>query len=126
MKTLLDNIEIESEYIGNAAWRPFSSHRSDKWEVSLYRGESKISVDFHLGEGNDGREPEPIEVIYSLLCDGQAGSLSFEDFCSDFGYDTDSRRAYATWEACGVNAGKLRVLFAPDEIAELEVEFVNY
>lgn len=126
MKTLLDNIEIESEYIGNAVWRPVGSHRSDKWEVWLYRGEAKISVDFYLGEGHNGRAPELVEVVYSLLCDYQAGSMSFEDFCGDYGYDTDSRKAFATWEACGVNAGKLGKLFSADEIAELEVEFTDY
>ena len=126
MKTLLDNIEIQSEYIGNAVWRPFGSHRSDKWEVWLYRGEAKISFDFYLGEGNNGREPELKEVIYALLSDSYAGSISFEDFCSEFGYDTDSRRAYTTWERCGVNARKLRVLFTPEEIADLEEDFFNY
>lgn len=126
MKSILDSIEIESEYIGNAAWRPFSSHRSDKWEVFLYRGNNKISVDFYLGEGNDGREPKLKEVIYALLSDSQAGSMSFENFCSEFGHDTDFRRAYATWEACGVSAEKLGKLFSPDEIEQLEEEFINY
>ena len=126
MKSILKEIEIESEYIGNAAWRPFSSHRSDKWEVSLYRGENKIFVEFHLGEGCEGREPELKEVIYALLNDSYAGSIRFEDFCSEFGYDTDSRRAFATWEACKVTREKLGKLFSPDEIAEFEVEFQDY
>lgn len=126
MKTLLDNIEIESDFIGNAAWRPFSSHRSDKWEVWLYRGEAKIMIEFHLGEGNDGRAPELKEVIFALLSDSYAGGLSFEDFCSDFSYNTDSRRAYATWEDCVTSGDKLRVLFTPEEIEQLEVEFAEY
>lgn len=126
MKNILDSIELESEYIGNAAWRPFSSHRSDKWEASLYRGEAKISVDFYLGEGHEGREPEIKEVIYALLNDSYAGSLSFHGFCREFGYNTDSMRAFATWEGCKVSAEKLGKLFSPDEIEQLEVEFADY
>lgn len=126
MKSILKEIQIESEYIGNAVWRPFGSYRSDKWEVTLYRGESKITVEFHLGEGREGREPELKEVILALLNDSQAGELSFEDFCSHCGYDTDSRRAYATWEVCGRTREKLGVLFSPDEIDLLEVEFTEY
>lgn len=126
MKSILENVVIESEYIGDAAWRPFSTHRSDKWEASLYRGEAKIFVEFYLGEGHNGREPELKEVVYALLNDSYAGSLIFDDFCSEFGYDTDSRRAFATWEDCERHARKLRVLFSPEEIAELEVEFAEY
>ena len=131
MKNILENIEIESEYIGNAVWRPFSSHRFDKWEVFLHRRKSdSVHVfflgDFHLGEGNNGREPELREVIFALLSDGQAGSLSFEDFCFDFGYDTDSRRAFAVWEACKESGEKLRKIFSSVEIEHLELEFTDY
>ena len=125
MKNILDSIEISSEYIGNGKWGA-DKWRSDKWEVCLYRGAYKITVEFFLGEGNNGRAPELKEVVFALLNDAQAGELSFEDFCSDFGYDTDSRRAYATWEACKENREKLLAIFSPDEIAELEVDFENY
>ena len=126
MKKILENVEIKSEFIGNAVWRPFSSFRSDKWECWLSRGDNKIFVVFHLGEGHEGREPELKDVIHALLSDSYAGSLSFEDFCEEFGYDTDSRRAYATWEDCERHARKLRVLFTPEEIEQLEAEFINY
>jgi len=46
------------------------------------------------------REPEAPEVLDCLLSDGSSGRQSFEDFCSDFGYDTDSRRCERTWKAC--------------------------
>ena len=36
----------------------------------------------------------------SILDDALAGRESFENFCSEFGYDTDSRRGYAIWKAC--------------------------
>ena len=125
MKSILENVIIESEYIGNAVWG-VDKWRSDKWEVSLYRDDAEIMIEFHLGEGNDGRGPEPADVIYALLSDSYAGSLSFEEFCAEYGYETDSRRAYATWEDCGRNARKLRVLFSEEEIRQLEVEFADY
>jgi hypothetical protein len=44
--------------------------------------------------------PTVREVLSCLASDVTAGEVSFEDFCADFGYDTDSRRAYKTWESC--------------------------
>lgn len=46
-------------------------------------------------------------------------SDSFMEFCGDFGYDEDSRRAYAAFERCSKFARELRDFFTPDEITEL-------
>ena len=44
--------------------------------------------------------PSLLEVCYSLAMDAQSGQESFADFCSNFGYEEDSRKAEATWRAC--------------------------
>jgi hypothetical protein len=57
--------------------------------------------------------PQAADVLYSLLLDSSAASQSFESWASEFGYDTDSRKAEATYRACQQNADKLaRVLDA--------------
>ena len=43
---------------------------------------------------------DALDVVHCLISDMDAGSLSFKDFCGDFGYDEDSRKAFATWETC--------------------------
>lgn len=55
--------------------------------------------------------PHPADVLHSLIADSSATGQSFADWCSDFGYDTDSRKAFATYEACQQNADKLARLF---------------
>lgn len=56
-------------------------------------------------------KPEPASVLHSILLDSEACSQSFAHWCMDYGYDEDSRKAYATYEACQKNADKLaRVL----------------
>ena len=42
---------------------------------------------------------------------------SFEDWCSNYGYDTDSRKAFATWEACRATMPKVRA-FLGDKFDE--------
>jgi hypothetical protein len=66
------------------------------------------------------------DVIFSLLTDWQGGRETFEDFCSSFGYDEDSRKAYKIWEACKKSGEKLQKLFSADEIEELEEAFRDY
>lgn len=41
---------------------------------------------------------------------------AFEDFCSEFGYDTDSRRAEKTYQGCVEEYFKVCAIFSPDEL----------
>lgn len=57
------------------------------------------------------KAPEPASVLHSLLLDSDACNQSFANWCRDYDYDEDSRKAYATYEACQKNADNLaRVL----------------
>ncbi len=49
---------------------------------------------------NDNAFVDPCGVIHSLLFDSQAGQETFSNFCSNCGYEEDSRKALATWEKC--------------------------
>lgn len=44
--------------------------------------------------------PQSLDVLQSLGSDAQLGLDTFEDFCGNLGYDTDSRKALKAWEAC--------------------------
>lgn len=57
------------------------------------------------------RRPKKRELLACLALDAQMGDQTFEDFAADFGYDTDSRKAYATWEACRTLLEDLRAVF---------------
>lgn len=61
------------------------------------------------------KAPHAADVLYSLLMDGSALDQSFDEWCADFGYDTDSRKAERIFDACRDNARKLRRLF--DQVA---------
>ena len=49
--------------------------------------------------------PSLEEVLDSLRLDWSLAHQSFDDFCFELGYDPDSRKAYAIYEAC-VNIGR--------------------
>lgn len=52
--------------------------------------------------------PEALDVLYSLFIDASIARESFEDWCADLGYDTDSRQALETYLACQESGVKLR------------------
>jgi hypothetical protein len=41
-----------------------------------------------------------LNALYCFVSDAVSGLDSFDEFCRNFGYDTDSREAYQTWQAC--------------------------
>jgi hypothetical protein len=114
------------------------SHRMDNWKCLLVRtfetetlytdktGESKprtytarMTVHFSKGFGLKGAEPTAAEVLDCLASDaaGIENARSFEDWCSEYGYDTDSRRAEKTFKTCEHQASRLKT-FLGDELFE--------
>ena len=66
-----------------------------------------------------GNVPSPAEVLACISGDCHCPE-TFDDFCSEYGYDTDSRQAYATWERCLAFSEKLNHFFTPEEIEALQ------
>ncbi len=52
-------------------------------------------------------DPQLSDVLESLCSDARCGEMEFEEFCNEFGYDADSKRAEQTWEECQRMAEKL-------------------
>lgn len=57
------------------------------------------------------KAPHPADVLHSVILDSDAVGKSFESWCSDFGYDSDSRKAFDTYMACQKNSDKLARVF---------------
>ena len=82
------------------------------WRVTLqnhYTGRHTRTT-YRTGMGIDG-QPDASGVLYSLVLDANAfgDTGTFEGFCAEFGYDTDSRRAEKMFKACGRTFDRLQV-----------------
>ena len=58
-------------------------------------------------------------LLYSILSSISSEydvSPIFKEFCSDFGYEEDSRKAFSLWQRCIEHAQKLQTLFTPKEV----------
>jgi hypothetical protein len=64
--------------------------------------------------------PDATDVLSSLCTDASVlDSSGFEDWASEFGYDTDSRQAESTYRACLEIALKLRAAIGDAALSEL-------
>ncbi|CEF89634.1 hypothetical protein [Pseudomonas phage vB_PaeM_PAO1_Ab17] len=63
--------------------------------------------------------PKAACILSNLILDCDVGGHTFEEFCCDLGYDTDSRKALDTYMACQETTSKLRRFFSQEEIETL-------
>lgn len=80
-----------------------------RFSVTLRYQRRQMTLDFWQGVGIE-REPDALGVLSCLLSDAYAADQLFEEFCAEFGYDDDSRRAERTWRQCVAQTKKLRRL----------------
>lgn len=73
----------------------------DHWAYVLRCGPRRMSGTFSMGSGHAGNEPELDDVLDCLASDaaGYENCPTFEEWASDYGYDTDSRKAEKIFHA---------------------------
>jgi hypothetical protein len=64
-------------------------------------------------------KPEAESLLDCLKLDA-SGPDTFEEWASEYGYDTDSRQAEATFRACQDNSRRLKSLLGREAFAELQ------
>ena len=65
-------------------------------------------------------------LLYSIILDSTSAEQSFESWCAELGYDSDSRKALSTYMACQENSDKLRRVFSPAQIAHIQELLQEY
>lgn len=103
----------------------FTSGKSFK--VTLSYNDKSINFIFHDNYLNESKKED---FIYSLLADAQAYEYNptFESFCYEFGYSSDSIKALKIYKCCKKQYAKLYNLFTTIEVNQLwqELEKSGY
>jgi len=92
------------------------------YRVTLTRKVPKDTLSFDYWDSYSNRHkhrPEDSDILGCLSSDMYCPE-TFEEFCSDYGYDEDSRRAYSTWERVVQFARDIKEFFTEEEFEELE------
>lgn len=115
-KELCRKVRCEATYGNNVDtagddWR----QTANPWMVRLkYRGR-QLTVPFWTGSAITA-DPDAEGVLDCLISDATAydNARDFEDFCAEFGYDTDSRRAERTYRECGALSARVHKFLGDD------------
>jgi hypothetical protein len=100
------------------------SSSMDHWKCVLRRPSHTLTVFFSMGYGHNGKEPTAEEVLDCLASDAASidNTRGFEDWCSDMGFDIDSRKAEQTFKACEHQAARLKTFLEAGLYKELLYE----
>lgn len=133
-----DQITI-SQFIQDAAdiGRPFKfratridarpDRLSDEWSASARHWRITITRDgrqmrVYFSQGSAHTDAPTLEDVLDCLASDAAGinnAAGFDDWCSEYGYDTDSRKAERIYKACARQGAALARLMDADEFDTL-------
>jgi len=119
MKTIIEtksagNIAINSEFLGDKCSNWGDNYNNHK--VKVTNGKKSFSFDFwgSISSPEISSDDENIFAFYCALSDGLAANDSFENFCSEFGYNSDSRKAEKIYKECEKTLRKIERVFSCD------------
>lgn len=112
-----ERITIDCEYVDSNPNMP-DSENMNHWKCKLTRrtvngGRRSMTVYFSMGYGLSGK-PKATDVLDCLASDASSADQDFESWASDYGYDTDSRKAEQTYKTVAVATRKLKAFLGPD------------
>lgn len=108
------------DYLKKAQFGDYSQERYKSERIlhdKLGRNINAYQARKQYGELRDRLKPSQYAI---LSCLDLLYSDSFEEFCNEFGYDTDSRKAEKTYNAMLEQDRNLRRLFTLEELEKLE------
>lgn len=85
----------------------------------------KRVIDWHK-KNDKPCKPSATSVLYSLTMDMQAMHESFNDWCDNYGYDSDSMKAFKTYQDCCEIGKKMVKIFTKADIDTLRDMLQDY
>ncbi len=116
-KATFKQFEIKASYKGNkkAEWSQdnFNNHMIT---VTNLETKEKIRFEFWASIAHPmlKTEHDILNAFYCFVSDAISGNYSFDEFCSEFGYDTDSRQAEKIYRKCIKQYDRLSKIFDGD------------
>lgn len=126
---------ISSKFTGRkaAAWQVNGESNCNHHFVTVKNNQTGAEAQFDFWTALADKDPSTaldkkynlLNAVYCWITDAISGLQSFEEFCSELGYDTDSRKAEATWKACQTATAQAQRVISEDlydfanELAEI-------
>lgn len=107
---------IESTFLKHGKHFIDDKENRDIYKVKIKRGRRSFTVEFGQSLNNSMKNRVRPTYYDILACLQKYDIGSFDDFCSNFGYDTDSRRAERTYKAVCKEYNNMARLFNDEEL----------
>lgn len=109
---------VKLSFIGDPEYRGyFSDDKEERYVFKCKLQRNKLSYTFTFGQSISAGAQEP--TLYDILTSlTKYDPETFEDFCSNYGYDQDSRKAEKTYKAVCKEWNAVSRLFA--DLTELQ------
>jgi hypothetical protein len=119
MKKILNNngIDVEIVYITKSFTNWDKQNLHNQYKIILKRGTNQMQYDYwaSLYSTQNGKKATIYDVI---SCLEWYPIYDFDNFCMDFGYDTDSIKAFNTYTECQKQQKELFELIPEEKIRE--------
>ena len=113
------NTEFKAEFLKNGKHFETDTETRDIYLITLKRGERIYKFNFGQSLNYSDRKIKPSAYdVLACLTSLEVGE--FKDFCDNFGYDTDSRKAEKTYKAVLEEWNNIKILFSDEEILKLQ------
>jgi hypothetical protein len=116
-KAIYKNFEIKASYKGDKK-ADGNNDNFNNHMVKVTNTGTKQSVTFEfwasIAHPELNTEYDILNAFYCFVSDAVSGSYNFKDFCSEFGYDTDSRNAEKIHRKCKKQLEKLQKIYDGD------------
>lgn len=100
-------------------WNSYADEEYSALGSKAYRN-GEVMFKYRPGRGKPTQNPKTVQAYDLLACITKNDPGTFKDFCGDFGYDEDSRKAFDVYLAVQDEYSKVRRFFTAAEMEELE------
>lgn len=117
-------IRILCQYVDENPHNP-DWKEANHFKVTLHRRNPRRQMSLYFSQGYGINGEPTVEGVLDCLRSDSFCESDFEGFCSEYGYDTDSRKAERTWKTTLDQTKKLGAFLAgadnmPSSLVELQ------
>lgn len=152
--TRIQGLQVNAVYVGRAADKQADGEKWEHflWTVTVRTPRHSFSLPYKCGlahveknpawknpylrhtpaaaqwdaQNSKPKAPSANDVMHSLVLDADALQTSFEYWCEEYGYDSDSIRALNTYRACCDIGKDMQKAFTRDEINTIREHLQDY
>lgn len=105
------DVSMAAKHLGERLDTTDGNWPHDLWQCTFRMDGRKATFEYRAGLGHEGKRPVEGAVLECLLLDTDSIEEPFDEWCSNFGFDSDSRKAEQMYLACQRTAEQMENLF---------------